>query len=460
MHGELDLTTGKIWKRMLQFFFPILFGVFFQQLYNTVDSLVVSNFVGKEALAAVGGSAAQIVSLLVGFFFGLASGATVLIAQHFGGKNYHDLKSTIHTAISFAVVGGAILMTLGLIVCKPGLAAMKTPEDTMEYSVQYVRIIFCGVISSLIYNMGSAILQAMGDSRRPLKYLIVCCLTNIVLDLLFVLAFRWEVVGVSVATVLSQTVSAILVLRRLSKLDERYRLRLRELRLRRSDMKGILRIGLPAAIQNSTFSVSNLLMTVCINGLGTDTVAGWTAESKVDSIFWMIMGAFGTTILTFMGQNTGAGNLKRAKKGVKTGFLMTMGTTVVMVTLILVFGRYLLMIFTRDEAVLEMGLISMRYIVPGYVFWVLIEVYSGALRGSGDAFMPMVMNLVGICAVRLVWIFTVVPAHYTFQTICICYPGTWLITGTAFFIYYRSGRWKKLLLQRKPELKTAENETI
>ncbi|MBQ4321847.1 MAG: MATE family efflux transporter [Oscillospiraceae bacterium] len=454
MGKQIDLTQGPIWKRLLQFFLPILLGVFFQQLYNTVDALVVGNFVGKKALAAVGGSASQVINLLVGFFNGLASGATVIIAQLYGGKQHSELKSALHTSLLFSILGGALLTVVGLFVAEPGLRLMNTPEDTMEYSMQYTTVIFIGVIPSLLYNIGSGILRALGDSRRPLIYLVICCITNTVLDLLFVVIFRMEVLGVAIATVLAQCVSAVLVLCALGKLNEAYRFRVRDLRISGSDLGGILRIGLPAAIQSSTYSISNLLLMASINVLGTDTVAGNTAAGKVDSIFWMLMGALGTTVLTFVGQNIGAKQLKRAKQGIKTCLFAGIAITVVITLILMSFGEFLLGLFNQDSEVIRIGYRIMWFCVPCYVFWVLIEVFSGALRGSGDALIPMVLNLVGICALRLVWLYTVVPAHHTIDTIMLSYPVTWVITGTAFMIYYFRGGWTKRTLT-----KAAEEET-
>ena len=448
MFKQLDLTRGPIHKRLLQFFFPILLGVFFQQLYNTVDALVVGNLVGKEALAAVGGSASQIVNLLVGFFLGLSSGATVLIAQYYGGRQYGDLKSALHTTVVFSILGGAVLMGVGYFVARPALELMKTPQDTMTYSIQYVRVIFLGVIPSLIYNMGSGILRAMGDSRRPLLYLIVCCLTNTVLDLVFVAVLKMEVLGVAIATALSQCVSAVLVLTALHRLDPRYHLAFRDLKMRGADLRGIMRIGLPAALQGSSYSISNLLLLTSVNALGTDTVAGWTATGKADSIFWMLMGALGTTVLTFMGQNVGAGKLERAKKGVRMCLIAGEITAVVLTALLLLFGKTVISFFNQDQNVVDIGYVVLTFCVPAYVMWVIMEVLSGALRGSGDAFWPMVMNLTGICGLRLIWLYTAVPLHHTVGMISMSYPITWVITGIAFLIYYKAGAWQKRLPAR------------
>jgi putative MATE family efflux protein len=441
MKGQ-DLTQGVIWRQLLRYFFPILWGTFFQQLYNTADAIIVGNYVGKEALAAVGGSAAQIVNLLIGFFMGLASGATIVISQYFGAKNEAGLNKAIHNATLFSLAGGAFLTLIGITFTPLALRWMGTPEDTMAYSISYMRIIFSGTIFTLIYNMGGGILRAMGDSKRPLYYLIAACLTNIVLDLLFVAALGLGAAGAAIATVISQLLSCLLVVRALRRLPESYRLSLKSLRPDKMSLANILRLGLPTGVQASMYSVSNLLIQASINSLGTDTVAAWTASSKADSIFWMIMNAFGTTIVTFVGQNFGADQRERAKKGVKVCFAMTMGTAVVVMSILFLFAKYLLGIFTTDTNVIRIGQIIIMYTVPGYLTWVFVEIMSGAIRGAGDVFTSMLISVIGICVLRLVWLYAAVPLHHTIEMICLSYPITWGLTGLAYTIYYFKGKWE------------------
>lgn len=433
---RIDLTQGVIWKGLMAYFFPILLGAFFQQLYNTVDAVVVGNFVGKEALAAVGGSSAQIVSLLVEFFVGLSSGATVVIAQYFGAKNAGGLHMAIQTTVAFALISGAGITVVGIVISKPMMLLMDTPADILAYSTQYVQIIFAGILPSMLYNMGSGILRALGDSRRPLYYLIVCCVANILLDLLFVAVFKWEVMGAALATILSQAVSAVLVMRALARLDDSYRFRYKEIAVDRTELGHILRIGLPSGIQASMYSISNLLIQTSVNGLGTDTVAAWTACSKADSLFWMIMNAFGVTILTFVGQNIGAGNKERAHQGIKVCFKITMTTALVLSTVLFFEGEVLLTVFSSDPAVIEIGFRAMRHLVPFYFTWVFIEILSGALRGSGNAFAPMVITMLGICVLRVIWVYTAIPLNPCIEMVCYSYGLTWSVTGAAFLIYY------------------------
>ena len=301
-----QITEGVIWKQLLLFFFPILFGTFFQQLYNTIDAMIVGRYVGKEALSAVGGITGTLINLLVGFFVGLSSGATVIISQYYGAKRPKHVSLAVHTAIAFCLVGGIALMILGIILAPFALRATGTPAEIIPYAVLYMRIYFIGIIGNLIYNIGSGILRAIGDSKRPLYFLIVSCFVNIVLDLLFVVVFHMGVAGAAWATILSQLVSALLVIYVLTHTKESYRLMLRNIRIAPDMLARIIQIGFPAGLQSVMYSVSNVVIQAGVNGLGTDTVAAWTAYGKLDGLFWMMINAFGISITTFVGQNYGA----------------------------------------------------------------------------------------------------------------------------------------------------------
>ena len=355
-----QITEGVIWKQLLLFFFPILFGTFFQQLYNTTDAVIVGNFVGKEALAAVGGPAATLINLLVGFFVGLSSGSTVIISQYYGAGNRESVRKAVHTSIALSVAGGAIIMVFGLLFSGAALRAMNTPSDILEQSAVYMRIYFLGVIPALIYNMGSGMLRAVGDSRRPLYFLILSCLANIVLDIFFVVALRLGVAGVAIATSLSQVISAALVLVALIKADDSYRLYPREIRFSPFFLHNIIRIGLPAGLQSSMYSVSNLIVQSSVNSFGTDTIAAWTAYGKVDGIFWMIMGAYGVAITTFAGQNFGAGKYDRIRKSVRICLAMAAFTSVLLSVVVLTGGHFFFRLFTNDPNVAAIGLRMMR----------------------------------------------------------------------------------------------------
>ena len=375
-----QITEGVIWKQLLKFFFPILFGTFFQQLYNTVDAVIVGRYVGKEALAAVGGTTGTLINLLVGFFVGLSSGATVIISQYYGAKNGEKVKEAVHTAIAFSIMGGIILMILGLIGAPFALKAMGTPEDVMNYAVVYIRIYFIGIIGNLVYNMGSGILRAIGDSKRPLYFLMTSCLVNIVLDIIFVVVLKMNVAGAALATILSQLVSAVLVIIVLVRSEDVYRLIISEIRLHFRMVKRIIQIGFPAGLQSAMYSISNVIIQSSVNALDIDTIAAWTAYSKIDALFWMIIGAFGISITTFVGQNYGAGKVERVHKGIKICLQMTFVTSIVISGILYIFGGYIYRLFTNDIAVLEKGIEILHFLVPFFVTYICIEILSGALN--------------------------------------------------------------------------------
>ena len=438
-----QITEGVIWKQLLAFFFPILFGTFFQQLYNTTDAIVVGNFVGKQALAAVGGPASTLINLLVGFFTGLSSGATVVISQFYGAKHKDDVRKAVHTSIALSIAGGAVIMVLGIAFAGVALRAMNTPEDIMGMSLTYMRIYFLGVIPSLIYNMGSGILRAVGDSKRPLYFLIASTLTNIVLDLFFVLVLRMGVAGVAIATSLSQVASAAMVMYALMKTDDMYRLYLREIRFSPSILSAIIRIGLPAGLQSTMYSVSNLIIQASINSFGTDTIAAWTAYSKVDGMFWMIMSAYGVSITTFAGQNFGAGKYDRIHKSVRVCIGMSAFTSVLLSAIVLVGGRFFLGLFTDDPGVADIGMSIIHVIAPTYITYICIEILGGTARGCGDSIIPMLLTCFGVCVLRVIWILGIVPIHRDLATVAFSYPLTWAVTSVMFIVYYLRGNWLK-----------------
>ncbi|MCM1136234.1 MAG: MATE family efflux transporter [Clostridium sp.] len=438
-----QITEGVIWKQLLFFFFPILFGTFFQQLYNTTDAVIVGNFVGKEALAAVGGPAATLINLLVGFFMGLSSGASVIISQFYGADHKEDVKKAVHTAIALSIAGGAVIMVLGLVFSRAALRAMNTPEEIMALSVRYMRIYFLGVIPSLIYNMGSSILRAVGDSKRPLYFLILSCIANIFLDIFFVVTLKLGVAGVAIATILSQVFSALLVAAALMKSEDSYKLYLKEIRFHPYILRNIVRIGLPAGLQSSMYSISNLIVQSSVNSFGTDTVAAWTAYGKVDGIFWMITGAYGISITTFAGQNFGAGKYDRIKKSTRICLSMAAATSIVMSVIVLFGGNLFFRLFTTDPNVVSIGMGMVRVISPCYVTYVCIEILGGTARGCGDAVIPTVMTAAGVCILRVAWVLIAVPLRPEISTVAFSYPLTWCVTSIMFIIYYLRGNWLK-----------------
>ena len=436
MDEKNQITEGVIWKQLLIFFFPIVIGTFFQQIYNTADSIVVGRFVGKEALAAVGGSVNQIVNLVVEVFVGLTSGASVIVAQFYGAKDKKNLNKTLHTSYAFGIVIGFVVAVVGLLVTNTVLELMKTPQELMADSRLYLHIYFCGMIFNIIYNMGASILRAVGDSRRPLYVLMVTCGLNIVLDILLVVIFRLGVMGVAIATVCCQGISSILVTAMLMKEHPLFQLKLREIRFYRVSLNSVLRIGIPAALEATMYTIANLIIQVFVNELGTDTVAAWGTFAKIDAVYWMVVNAFGISITTFVGQNYGAGKVKRMRKSVGICLGMSYAGAILVSGALYALAGPLYRLFTTDENVVRIGVDMMHFLLPSYFMYVVIGILSGALRGAGRVLVPMLLTCGGVCLIRIVWMFGVFPGHPGINTIMLSYPVSWGITAVLFIIYY------------------------
>jgi len=456
-----QITEGVIWKQLLLFFFPIVFGTFFQQIYNTADTIVVGRFVGKQALAAVGGSASQIANLIVGFFVGLSSGAAVVISQFYGAKDKKNLSKALHTAFAFSIAAGIVLTVVGIFLTRPALLLMKTPADVVEDSAVYLHIYFGGMVFNLVYNMGAAILRAVGDSKRPLYVLIITCVLNIILDLLFVVAFGMGVTGVAVATVTSQVISALIVTVMLLKTREIYVLKINQIRFDRRMLFSVLRIGIPAGLESVMYNISNIVIQVFVNNLGTDTVAAWGTLGKIDALFWMVINAFGKmamagcgayskvegfaflpvtcftmAITTFVGQNFGAGKYHRMRKSVSVCMIMSMASSAVLIILMYSFAPWIYRLFTTDSAVVVHGVHMSRFLLPSYFIYVIIGILSGALRGTGKVLVPMLLTCGGVCSLRILWLFTAGQIYPGINTIMLSYPVSWSITAVLFIVYY------------------------
>ena len=453
VQNNRGIVEGVIWKQLLIYFFPILLGTFFQQLYNTVDAVVVGNYLGKEALAAVGGATGTIINLLVGFFVGLSSGATVVISQYFGSGDEDGVSRAVHTSIALSLAGGIFLTFVGIFGARWALEMMGTTADVIGGATDYMRIYFAGVIMNLLYNMSSGILRAIGDSRRPMIYLIICCLVNIVLDILFVGFMHMGVAGAAIATISSQAVSAILTMRALMRTEECYKFVIKKLRVDFPLLGRILRIGFPAGIQSMMYSISNLLIQANINALGTDTMAAWTAFGKVDSIIWMVMGAFSVSVTTFVGQNWGAGKVDRVKTSIRTGMVVELLSTLIMSGVILLTGQHLIRLFTQDEGVIAISPMIMHCNVPLYVSFVPIDLLSGGMRGMGNSLAPMLIICFGVCIFRVVWLFTAVPLNNNIITIVLSYPISWILTSIVMISYYL--HWSKKAGLRAPKASAA-----
>ena len=437
--GQRQITEGVIWKQLLIFFFPILLGTFFQQMYNTVDTIIVGRVVGTTALAAVGATG-PLVNMVNGFFIGISSGATVILSQNYGAGNRQGVQDALHTGVTLSLGLGAIITVLGVGLGPWVMSLMNMPKNCMGDASVYLRIYFAGAIGSMVYNMGAGILRAMGDSRRPMLFLMATCVLNVVLDVLFVAVLKMGVAGAALATTVSQFISAVLPILVLLRLPEDA-LDLRKLHIDRKLLGRILRIGVPAGLQFVTFDFSNILIQSGVNSFGDVTMAAWTAHGKTDAITWMISGAFGVSVTTFVGQNFGAQKYRRIRQSVWISLAMSVALVGAVAALILTFRTQILGIYTDDPNVVAVGSMIMLSIMPFNVVFMPIEVFAGTMRGVGYSVMPTLITGSCVCLFRILWLMTVVRRWHTLKMLTICYPISWILAATVFFIVYLRGNW-------------------
>ena len=437
-----QITQGVIWKQLLFFFFPILLGTFFQQMYNTVDTIIVGRFVGTQALAAVG-STGPLINLINGFFIGLSSGATVILSQAYGADDRKGVHTILHTAVALSLILGLLTTIVGVLAGPQILQLTQIPENCIDDALTYIRIYFTGAVASMVYNMGAGILRAMGDSKKPMIFLIIACFVNIVMDLVCVVWLGLGAAGAALATVLSQIISAVLMLIVLVRLPQEQKLKFSKLQLNKDYLGRILQIGLPAGLQFITFDLANVLIQSSVNSFGDVTIAAWTAMGKTDSINWMICGAFGGAITTFVGQNFGAQQYARVRKSIWV--CMAMGIPVVgAVSAIIVPLRSLILgIYTDDMAVIAAGAYIMLFTVPFNAIFIPVEVFAGAMRGVGSSLTPTLITGSCVCLFRVLWVILVVRRFHTIEMLAIAYPISWVLAGIAFLVVYFRGNWMR-----------------
>ena len=448
---DLDMTEGSIIRHLITFAFPLLIGNIFQQLYNTVDTWVVGNYVSNEAFSAVG-TVGPIINMLIGFFLGLSSGAGVVISQYYGAKKYDRVQDTVHTAILMTLILAVIFTFLGIGMAPFMIRFMKTPESVIPESTAYLTIYFSGVIGLMLYNIGSGILRAIGDSQRPFYFLVVSAVLNTVLDLVFVLAFDMGVEGVALATVLAQCTSAVLVIITLMRTDACIHLSWRKLKIHWNMMKKIIRVGIPAAIQMAITSFSNVFVQSYINHFGADCMSGWTAYGKIDQLLFLPMQSLALASTTFVGQNLGQNQVERAKKGVSISFALSVVSTLIVMIPVLTFSGSLVAFFNDKPEVIEYGTLFLRWITPFYILCCVNQVYSGALRGAGNSRAPMVIMLLSFVAFRQIYLFVV--ANFISNTvlpIAMGYPAGWLLCSALTYIYFKNVKLSKSRLVEDTE---------
>ena len=435
------LTEGSVPRKMLAFALPIFLSNLFQQLYNAVDSLIVGNFIGSAALAAVG-STSSLINLLINVFVGLSVGVNVLVARYYGARKDKDVSETVHTAVTTSIVSGFILVVLGILLANPLLRLMGTPEDVLSQSVLYMRIYFLGMPVLMVYNFGAAILRAIGDTRRPLYFLFASGVVNVCLNLFFVVVLGMGVDGVAWATVISEHISAFLVLKSLMSAPGALKLDLKQLRIHPRKLKRIVKIGLPAGMQGAIFSISNVLIQSSVNSFGSIAMAGNTASSNIEGFVYTAMNAVYQTNLSFTSQNLGGRKYSRINKimyiclGVVTAVGLILGLTAVAA------GDGLLHIYSSDPEVLHYGMLRLEIICTTYFLCGIMDCMVGSLRGLGYSIIPMFVSLTGACGFRVLWVFTVFAAYRSLDVLYLSYPVSWAITAIAHMVTFHKIRRK------------------
>lgn len=434
------MTEGNILKQIILFSIPLILGNFLQQMYNTVDSIIVGNYIGSNALAAVG-SSTSLIALLIGFSQGIAVGAGVVISQLLGAKNKKDAKIAIHTALSLSIILGLILTIVGIFLSPQILRWMKTPSEVMIESISYLRIYFVGVIFNIIYNMSAGILNASGNSKIPLIYLGIASVTNIVLDLILIVTLNMGVEGAAIATDISQVVSCLLALLFLIRVNADYKVSLREIRIHKNMATRIIKIGLPTGIQNMVISFSNVLVQSSVNVFGAKAIAGFGAYMKIDGFNILPVLSFSMAITTFAGQNYGAGNFNRIKKGMWLTLIIGFAYTIFTSIFLLTFSNQVIGLFTKDIQVIEYGILAMKYFCPFYFLLSILYGLAGTIRGVGKPIPPMLVLLTSLCLFRIIWIQFILPLFSNITSIFMLYPVSWTLGVTLMVIYTLKGRW-------------------
>ncbi len=442
----MDMTTGSTVRLLIAFALPLLLGNLFQQLYNTVDVLVVGNFVGKEALAAVG-SSTVIINTLVLFFNGVSVGASVVIGQNYGARNEKGLHVSIETTMAVTFICSILFTAIGVGMVPFMLQFMSTPEDVLPSAALYLRIYFSGLSGLLVYNMGSGILRAVGDTKRPLYFLCFSSLTNIVLDLLFVISFHMGIAGVAYATIISQFLSAMLVLWYLSRSKDIYRLTWRDLCIEKSILRRILEIGLPAGVQSALTCFSNVFVQSYINSFGASCMAGWSCYTKIDQFLMLPLQSMGQSATTFVSQNIGAKNYARAKNGTYSALAIAIAIAVTGASILWLSAPFIVALFNQDPSVVEHGVLFLRLCVFFMVFCCFNQVVAGALRGAGKSKVPMIIMLYSFVLFRQIYLFIATRIYNHPTVVGFGYPAGWILCGTSLILYYRFSGWEKKLME-------------
>ena len=444
-HRDVDMTHGSIVRHIITFAFPLLMGNIFQQLYNTVDTWVVGNYASNEAYAAVG-TVGPIVNMLIGFFMGLSSGAGVVISQYYGAHREEDVQKAVHTAIVMTVCLAILFSVVGILMIPTMLTLMKMPGNIIPDATTYLSIYFVGIIGLMLYNIGSGILRAVGDSQRPFYFLVVCAVLNTVLDLVFVLNFQMGVAGVALATVISQCISAILVMITLLRSHGCIRVQVSKLRIHWASLKKIFAVGIPASLQMCITAFSNVFVQSYINFFGDDCMSGWTTYAKVDQILFLPMQSISLASTTFVGQNLGSGQPERARKGIRISLLLALASTALLTVPVVLFASNIVSFFNDKEEVIYYGTMLLRWLSPFYLLCCFNQIYSGALRGAGNSRAPMIIMISSFVVFRQVYLYLMSGICNEVIPIAMSYPAGWLLCSVITTAYYHNVNLSKTRL--------------
>lgn len=439
---QVDMTYGDISKQLFMFTIPILLSQILQQFYNIADTAIIGRYIGTDALAAIG-STGLLISVIVNFFIGLSTGVSAVIANQFGANEYEKLKKSISTLLAVSVLLGIVFTIGSLIFMKPIINILQTPKGVYSLAIDYLKICFLGITFQLLYNIGTAILRALGNTKDPLYFLIFSCILNLILDILFIVYFGWGVKGAAIATLISQILATLLVMYKIMSLDDNCKLSLKQIKIYKGYTKDIFLVGLPAGLQAIFMSISSLIIQSSINSFGAETMAGMTIFAKVEGFLYFPLFSLGLAVTGFVGQNFGAKEYERVKEGINISLKISVYTSLIFIIILNIFAPYILKLFTNNAAVIKVGLESIRIVFPSYVLYAMNQIYIGSLRGIEKTFEPMLISLFAHCIFRVIWCFVLLQYFHDMKVIYSSYSVSIVLMFVLFYTSYKRNIYKK-----------------
>lgn len=439
---QVDMTYGDISKQLFMFTIPILLSQILQQFYNIADTAIIGRYIGTDALAAIG-STGLLISVIVNFFIGLSTGISAVIANQFGANEYDKLKKSISTSLAVSVLLGIVFTIGSLIFMKPIINILQTPKGVYSLAIDYLKICFLGITFQLLYNIGTAILRALGNTKDPLYFLIFSCILNLILDILFIVYFGWGVKGAAIATLISQILATLLVMYKIMSLDDNCKLSLKQIKIYRGYTKDIFLVGLPAGLQAIFMSISSLIIQSSINSFGAEAMAGMTIFAKVEGFLYFPLFSLGLAVTGFVGQNFGAKEYERVKEGINISLKISVYTSLIFIIILNIFAPYILRLFTNDAAVIKVGLESIRIVFPSYVLYAMNQIYIGSLRGIEKTFEPMLISLFAHCIFRVIWCFVLLQYFHNMKVIYSSYSVSIVLMFVLYYTSYKRNIYKK-----------------